>query len=248
MLPVAVAGPVPYTAREDLVYVYGIPFTHKRAAQLASRVITISSLLALCALISAILQLVSQINFSVGIFAAVIIPLCGWSGASCRSSFFVGFFVVANVVIALYFVISWIITVAAVGGDFVACACDPGCRGARIGWYDPAELSHMCDNQASTRALYWTGIGFGFLMAVLELAGCVYGILLLRTDYFDVIVESVIVPAGSVVSVPYGMQPDALGYYPGDGLGFQQGVVLAPPPLQPVGKAQQHSQVVYVQQ
>lgn len=76
-------------------------------------------------------------------------------------------------------------TAAAFHGDFVSCACDLQCRAERMRNFDPQELDKICADRPRYAGLWWSGIAVSFVMAGLQIVGCVKGQRLLRTSYFD---------------------------------------------------------------
>lgn len=94
---------------EASVYtVYGIPFDDLDTALTARKVMLISMTMALLALASSILQLVSGVFFSIGIMSAVILPICGYFGTLHRRRWMISFFSFCNMLLAVMFLASFI--------------------------------------------------------------------------------------------------------------------------------------------
>lgn len=154
--PVQVPPPamstIPLNSGAPQYVAWGIPFSDERSAMLARTVMRIASAMATIALASVILQFITGYYMSIGILAAVILPLCGYFGAQRRSRFMLSCFTGCNAVLALFFVISFIVTMV-----------------------DDR-------NTGRYRTLYWVSIGLAFAMAVLQCAGAYFGFKLLRSD------------------------------------------------------------------
>jgi len=184
--------------------------------------------MATLALISFILQLVSGYYNSIGIIAAVLVPMCGYFGVRRRSRTMVSCFTACNIVLAVLFIISFVLSAAFAGGDYVTCACDETCRSDHE---IPASTARdICSNRGRYRALYWASMGFAFAMAALQCLGCIYGSRLLKTAWFaphPVLPSALPVGTVSYPSQPAGPYPPAYphatvptaGYATGGGYG-----------------------------
>jgi hypothetical protein len=159
----------------------GVPWESPATARTARAVVGVSTLMALVALVSVALQLASASYYSVGVVSAVVLPLCGLVAARRRSRPLLRCYVVCAACEAVAYVLGAFATLVILG-DVVSCACDPGCRAK----HDiPAGDARVCANQHLYRALWWVGMGLGFAMAALQLAGAYYGATLLRAQEFD---------------------------------------------------------------
>jgi len=219
---VVVAVPVPPPqAGEAVIFVWGIPFQPEdaAAAKIARRVLSISSAMACVALASAILQLISHVSVSIGIMSALLIPCCGFFGASRKSRVMVLCFVVANIVVSAFFIGSFITTEAVFRGDFISCACSPQCRADKMSDFDAGSLDEICSHESASRIAYWVGMGLAFLMCALQLLGCTYGRRLLHTPYFERAYAADSLPLGQPVVGYYEEAPQGRAFAPGSGHG-----------------------------
>jgi hypothetical protein len=112
-----------------------------------------------------------------------LIPCCGYCGALRRSKLMLCFFTFANLVLAILFMISFIVSTS-VTGDYVSCACSPACRAKHDIPFDEAQS--ICGNPGKFRVLYWVSMAFAFVMCALQLWGFYFGYKLMRTKHMMV--------------------------------------------------------------
>lgn len=118
----------------------------------------------------------------IGIFAAVILPLCGYCGAKHHSRLMLLFFSCCNCVVASFFIASFI-SVMTMNHDYITCVCNGECRAKN---HFPAPSGEMCDDTSRFRALFWVAMGIAFGMAVLQIMGCMYGWKLMNLKHYAV--------------------------------------------------------------
>jgi hypothetical protein len=136
------------------------------------RVLIISLCVMLLSIAAAVGSFLSGLYFSVGIIASVLIPLCGYCGSVLRLRWLIGCFVVANLAMAILFVVS--VGLAIASRDlFVA--------GVPAGAY--------------------VAVGLGVVMAMLQCAGANAGTHLLTAKHRFVATSSV-ATAAAVTTVP----------------------------------------------
>lgn len=116
-----------------------------------------------------------------GILASLILPLCGYCGVVNRSRSAMWFFITCSGVMATVFAVSLALSLVALGGDVVACACRPGC-GAAAGL--GGDVAALCASAHYYRSLFWVSVALGAGMAALQLAGCATGVALVRSPFF----------------------------------------------------------------
>jgi hypothetical protein len=174
---------------------YGVVCDDPESAALINRILMLTSWMSLLALLSILLSLFSGVLFFVGLVPALLIPCCGYSGAVNRSRGMLTFFIAANVVFSLVFIVTLILGLATAGRDLT-------------GGYG---------------AVYWVSIIIGAAMCALQIAGAVYGYRLLQCKHFAEQEGGVVFvspPAGTApvyyVQEPpvYYAQPQPV-YYPG---------------------------------
>ncbi|RYE98482.1 MAG: hypothetical protein EOO41_02320 [Methanobacteriota archaeon] len=188
----------------------------------------ISLCMSFIALASAILQIVSGFYFSVGIFAAVVLPLCGYYGARHRNRFAISFFSFCNGLLAIMFIVAFASTRSSTD-EFYDCVCSASCR-AREG-YSEADADRYCGNENKYRTLYWVAVGLAFFMVMLQFLGCLYGMRLLRTQHF---VKQAAIPAGvPVVGTAAAQYPQNYGGGRVGGAGYPAAPNTAAAPMYP---------------
>jgi hypothetical protein len=163
-------GPPPAHTRTT-VFVHGVVLDDSQTAALARRVLLISLLMSLLALISSVLQLLSGLFWTAGIIAAVLVPCCGYFGVTLRRRWLLSCFSLSNYVLAALFLGTFIAVLATLDGDPVGCICDDACRRSHPGLSPSPPHPSRCRNLASSRALWWTGMVFGFAMMFLQVTG-----------------------------------------------------------------------------
>lgn len=114
---------------------------------------------------------------------------------------------------------------AAFRGDYVSCACDLQCRAERMSNFDPKELDEICADRPRYEGLWWAGIAVSFIMAALQMLGCVKGQRLLRSSYFDRAYAVTTLPADAL---PVGTFATMPGTAP---TGRHQPLATAPPAM-----------------
>lgn len=170
--------------------VWGIPFESEETARYARMVMVTAVLMVALAVVASIFSIASTFYFDLGIISSLILPCCGYLGAKRRSKPMMRFFVCCSAFESVAFIATFIATLAAMG-DYLSCACDPGCR--RAHGIDPGDAERIGARKALYSALYTMALSVGLAMAALQCAGAYYGSKLLQREEMD---QAVAVPTG----------------------------------------------------
>jgi len=90
-----------------------------------------------------------------------------------------------NILIALFYIISLILTLLTLHGDIITCACNTVCS-ATLAEYRLIDLENICNHSTYYRTLFWVSVGLGLTMIVLQILGCYYGLRLINHQYFKI--------------------------------------------------------------
>jgi len=174
--------------------IYGIPIDNYDTAILARKVLLISLLMALLALLSSIFQLISGIWFSIGILTSIILPLCGYLGVYHKRRWLLLTFSFLNTFLAILFLASFIavITTFKEDGDFINCLCNTDCRSRHH--LSERDAEYVCTNPSLYRTFWWLSMTLGFGMMILQCLGGYYSYELSTKPWFFAITNPNVTP------------------------------------------------------
>jgi len=168
--------------------VMGVVVDNEESAFLVRRVLRISLVLAVMAVVSVFMNLsTGSALVVIAQLIVVSIPACGYYGAKNRSKDLLQWFWLSNACCVCLGVVSLVLSLG-VSLPMVDCYCDPICRADTLhisnstsANLSPAErsqleqLDQVCANESEFHRALYIGAGLTLLQMALQCAACIYG-------------------------------------------------------------------------